>query len=148
MNLYPQHYDEKAVTTCGDCGAKSTAEELDPIQDPSQRLCSGDPLPAGECLICGSLSYVAERQASQVYTVKAEKQIAFGHLHELDHEVEGEYHFSATSRGNALDQFHDTVPVKVLDDFEFTAYNGLCGDCGAAGDPGASCRKCGRGVIG
>lgn len=58
MNLYPQHYDEAAVTTCGDCQHKSTAVQLDPIRDPSQRLNSGDPLPAGECLRCGALSYV------------------------------------------------------------------------------------------
>jgi hypothetical protein len=58
MNLYPQHYDDAAPTTCGDCGHKATARELDPIKDPSDRLSSGDPLPAGECLRCGSLAYV------------------------------------------------------------------------------------------
>lgn len=58
MNLYPQHYDDAAPTTCGDCQHKSTAGQLDPIKDPSERLSSGDPLPAGECLRCGSLSYV------------------------------------------------------------------------------------------
>lgn len=87
-------------------------------------------------------------KARETYTVKAEKLIAFGHLHELDEEVEGEYTFCAISHDDALDQFHRTVPVKVLDDFEFTAYSGRCGDCGAAGDPGAACRKCGRGMIG
>jgi len=58
MNLYPQHYDDDAVATCGDCHARFKAGELDPIKDPSERLNSGDPLPAGECLRCGSLSYV------------------------------------------------------------------------------------------
>lgn len=58
MNLYPQHNNEDAPTICGDCQHKATAVELDPIKDPSERLSSGDPLPAGECLRCGSLSYV------------------------------------------------------------------------------------------
>lgn len=58
MNLYPRHYDDDAVSTCGDCHARFKAGDLDPIKDPSQRLSSGDPLPAGECLRCGSLSYV------------------------------------------------------------------------------------------
>lgn len=84
----------------------------------------------------------------EVYTVKAVKLIAFGHLHELDEEVEGEYTFAAISHDDALDQFHRTVPVKMLEDFEFTAYSGRCGDCGSAGDPGTACRKCGRGMIG
>ena len=120
MNLYPQHYDEKAVTTCGDCQAKSTAEELDPIRDPSERLCSGDPLPAGECLECGSLSYVAPRKESGMYRVAVRKLIAFGRVHELDERVEGEYPIIATSEDDALDQFHSTVPIKVLEDFEIT----------------------------
>ena len=62
MNLYPQHYDDDAVATCGDCNSRFKAGELDPIKDPSQRLNSGDPLPAGECLRCGSLAYVGNHQ--------------------------------------------------------------------------------------
>lgn len=120
MNLYPQHYDHEAVTTCGCCGAKSTAEELDPIRDPSQRLCSGDPLPAGECLECGSLSYVAPRKDHQIYRIKVRKLIAFGRVHELDEHVDGEYPICARSSEAALDEFHSTVPIKVLDDFVIT----------------------------
>lgn len=58
IKLYPQHYDPDADATCGDCGDTCRAIECGPIRDPSERLCSGDPLPAGECPNCGSLAYV------------------------------------------------------------------------------------------
>lgn len=54
----PNHYDPLAPVTCDNCGHQQVAETLNPIADPGLRLSSGDPLPAGECTACGSLSYV------------------------------------------------------------------------------------------
>lgn len=55
------------------------------------------------------------------YKVTVQKMIAFGRVHELDEHIEGEYPFCAIDEEDALDQFHLTVPVKVLEDFEITA---------------------------
>ena len=48
-------------------------------------------------------------------------------VHELDEDVAGEYAFELSDTLNdsfactlVLDTFHETIPVKVLDDFEFT----------------------------
>lgn len=55
------------------------------------------------------------------YKVTVQKMIAFGRVHELDEHIEGEYPFCAINEEDALDQFHLTVPVKVLEDFAITA---------------------------
>ncbi len=54
------------------------------------------------------------------YKVTVQKMIAFGHVHELDEHIEGEYPFCALDEEDALDQFHSTVPVKVLEDFDIS----------------------------
>lgn len=38
-------------------------------------------------------------------------------LHELDDNVAGEYCYEIDPEEVALDRFHSTVPIKVLDDF-------------------------------
>jgi hypothetical protein len=55
------------------------------------------------------------------YRVTVQKMIAFGRVHKLDENIEGEYPFCAIDEDDALDQFHLTVPVKVLEDFAITA---------------------------
>lgn len=62
IEFTPNHYDHKALATCDDCGHICKAEECGPIKDPGERLCTGDPCPAGECPKCGSLSYVTTRR--------------------------------------------------------------------------------------
>ena len=39
-------------------------------------------------------------------------------IHERDTDVAGVYFFTAESKDEALDKFHKSVPIKVLDDFE------------------------------
>ena len=39
-------------------------------------------------------------------------------LHELDQDVAGVYRFNGIDEEDALDQFHGSIPIKVLDDFE------------------------------
>jgi len=58
--------------------------------------------------------------ASKIYKVTVEKVVAFGNVHDLDRDVEGDYPFIATSEEDALDQFHDTIPIKMLEDFDIT----------------------------
>ncbi len=53
----PNHYNADADATCDNCGHVERAGNCNPIVDPGQRLCTGDPCPAGECTKCGSLSY-------------------------------------------------------------------------------------------
>ncbi|MCK4515187.1 MAG: hypothetical protein KAU31_08015 [Spirochaetaceae bacterium] len=52
------------------------------------------------------------------YKVAAVKLVAFGRVHELDEGVEGCYFYNAIDEEDALDQFHSSVPIKVLEDFE------------------------------
>lgn len=59
--------------------------------------------------------------ASKIYKVIVQKMVAFGRVHELDEDVEGTYPYTAISEDDALDQFHSTVPIKMLEDFEITA---------------------------
>jgi hypothetical protein len=55
--------------------------------------------------------------------VRVIPKIPFG-LHELDEGVQGEYVFTVIpgdqAHKSALDQFHNSVPIKVLDDFNIT----------------------------
>jgi len=46
----------------------------------------------------------------------------FKELHIIDQEEDprGIYRYYAESKEKALDQFHDEIPIKVLDDFEIT----------------------------
>ena len=48
----------------------------------------------------------------------ATKKVDFGSLHELDEDVPGNYFYDAINSEDALDQFHLSVPIKVLEDFE------------------------------
>ena len=61
----PNHYNADAICECDNCGHKCRAGNLNPIKDPGQRLCTGDALPAGECIQCGSLSYAPARKPEQ-----------------------------------------------------------------------------------
>jgi hypothetical protein len=57
----------------------------------------------------------------KAYKVIVQKMIAFGRVHDLDKDAEGDYVFTAISEEDALDQFHFTVPIKVLEDFRISA---------------------------
>jgi len=52
------------------------------------------------------------------YKVAAVKMVAFGRVHQLDESVEGCYFYDAIDEEDALDQFHSSVPIKVLEDFD------------------------------
>lgn len=118
IRLYPQHYNADATATCGDCRHECRAGNCEPIRDPSERLCSGDPLPAGECPECGALSYVPDREEEVTHKYKVAAVPVTDLLHSLDCDVAGVYFFDAVGSEEALDQFHGTVPIKVLEDFE------------------------------
>ena len=75
-------------------------------------------------LLCNIVRKIAKleepKPASKIYTVTAEKVVAFGNVHALDEDVEGDYPFIAISEEDALDQFHSTIPIKMLEDFDIT----------------------------
>ncbi len=56
------------------------------------------------------------------YKVTAKALVPNKELHQYDREerVAGSYEYKALSEDDALDQFHDHVPIKMLDDFEIT----------------------------
>jgi hypothetical protein len=97
-------------------------------------------------------------QRTRLYVVTARAVVEEWDLHDLDDGVAGNYRFTATGEGDALDQFHSTVPVKVLEDFEFEAApiqtmataQAICPDCktGFFRDAiGTVCEACHRGII-
>jgi hypothetical protein len=78
------------------------------------------------CNIMRKLVLLEEKAATpapvrRAYKVIVSKVVAFGRLHELDEDAEGDYVYAAISEEDALDQFHFTVPIKVLEDFEISA---------------------------
>ena len=82
-----------------------------------------------KALLCNIVRRIAKLEdrtrppakARHPYKVTVQRMIAFGRVHELDENIEGEYPFCAIDEEDALDQFHLTVPVKVLEDFAITA---------------------------
>ena len=75
------------------------------------------------CNIMRKISQLEAKAATPVparkrYKVTATKMVAFGRLHELDEDVPGNYFYDAINSEDALDQFHLSVPIKVLEDFE------------------------------
>jgi len=50
--------------------------------------------------------------------VTRDAEVQHNDLHELDKDVAGIYRIDADSEDAALDEFHSTIPIKVLDDFE------------------------------
>jgi len=75
------------------------------------------------CNIMRRLAVLEEKAATPVpvrkrYKVTATKMVAFGRVHELDEDVPGNYFYDAINSEDALDQFHLSVPIKVLEDFE------------------------------
>ncbi len=76
-------------------------------------------------LLCNIMRKIAKLEepapASKIYKVSVVQVVAFGHVHDLDKDVEGDYPFIATSEEDALDQFHSTIPIKVLEDFDIIA---------------------------
>lgn len=110
------------------------------------------------CNIVRRIAKLEEQPATpapvhRVYKVAVEKVIAFGRLHDLDKDVEDSYMISASSEEDALDQFHNTVPIKMLEDFEISAalyQQPRCPDCGTESIEeaiGQVCGSCHRGVI-
>ena len=75
------------------------------------------------CNIMRKLMLLEAKAATPVpvrkrYKVAAIKMVTFGGVHELDESVEGCYFYDAINEEDALDQFHLSVPIKVLEDFE------------------------------
>lgn len=74
-------------------------------------------------------------------------------LHGLDIEVAGSYWFTCNTEQMALDHFHATVPIKMLEDFEIEVLEEpefRCPDCGTEAieeAEGQTCGTCRRGVI-
>lgn len=95
-------------------------------EDVSAALEAGVELTSAEtgALFCNIMRKIAKLEepalASKIYKVSAVKIVAFGNVHELDEDVEGDYPFIDTNEEGALNQFHLTVPIKVLEDFEIT----------------------------
>lgn len=56
--LEPELRNPEVAATCANCGHSERAGNCEPIARPELRLTAGDPLPAGECTVCGSLSYI------------------------------------------------------------------------------------------
>jgi hypothetical protein len=54
------------------------------------------------------------------YMVTVSKVVAFGRVHDLDRDVEGDYPFCGTDEEDILDQFHLSIPIKMLEDFEIS----------------------------
>jgi hypothetical protein len=53
--------DQIAASTpckCDNCGHKTTARQLNPIEDAHLRLTPGGVVPAGECPACGCFAYI------------------------------------------------------------------------------------------
>jgi hypothetical protein len=78
------------------------------------------------CNIIRKIAKLEEKAATpapvrRIYKVIVAKVVAFGHLHGLDRDAEGDYSFCAINEEDALDQFHLTVPIKMLEDFDITA---------------------------
>ena len=90
------------------------------------------------------------------YVVKTE-EVGGGVTNELDNDVVGSYRFTTISEEAALDEFHSTVPIKVLDDFEISVRarpaigpGAWCPDCAeeySSRDIGQTCGTCHRGMI-
>ncbi|MCK5089493.1 MAG: hypothetical protein KAQ88_05885 [Hyphomicrobiaceae bacterium] len=80
-------------------------------------------------LLCNVMRKIALLEAKaatpvpvrRAYKVIVQKVVAFGRVHDLDRDAEGDYTFTAINEEDALDQFHLTVPIKVLEDFEISA---------------------------
>ena len=95
-------------------------------EDVSAALEAGVELTSAEtgALLCNIMRKIAKLEepapASKIYKVSVEKVVAFGNVHDLDEDVEGDYPFIATSEEDALDQFHSTIPIKMLEDFDIT----------------------------
>ena len=83
--FYPLHYNSDVIARCGDCGYTERAGDCEAIKDPGERLSTGDPLPAGECSECGSLSYVEDRQAKPAYDYKADTEAVLQGIAEFEH---------------------------------------------------------------
>lgn len=49
---------EMAEARCGNCDFVCDLSAVMPIQHPEQRLSPGSVIPAGECPVCGALSYL------------------------------------------------------------------------------------------
>ena len=58
--LYDIEYLEarETITACQDCAWTGPAGELTHIRDIPQRVGAGEPMPAGECPLCGALAHL------------------------------------------------------------------------------------------
>ena len=86
-----------------------TAETLDNREETPHTIVLGENLNASD-----------RSTGSRNWLIVAKSLIGV-ELHPLDADVAGEYHYSASDADAALDEFHSTVPIKVLDDFDICA---------------------------
>lgn len=64
--------------------------------------------------------FVVGKRWAHRYVVTATALVDESALHWDDHEVDDVYDFTAFSEEHALDLFHETVPIKMLEDFEIS----------------------------
>lgn len=62
----------------------------------------------------------------RLFTITVRSTVPPASLHELDRLVgQGFYYVECNSEDEALDRFHETVPIKVLDDFDISVSEGV-----------------------
>ncbi len=55
-----EHGDHEVLCACADCGALTRFGNLDPIENPEQRIGAGEEVPAGQCPECGALAHLPD----------------------------------------------------------------------------------------
>lgn len=68
--------------------------------------------------------YDGKKIENKLFIVRVYPLVDYADRHYYDKEIDGDYYVNAESREEALDFFHNNVPVKVLDDFEITVMEG------------------------
>lgn len=69
LDLDTSHLADVTPCKCDNCGAVTPLSDLDPIQDPGERLSPNSPVPAGECPNCDALAYVIEDPEPEVIVI-------------------------------------------------------------------------------
>lgn len=71
LDLDTSHLADATPCKCDDCGTVTPLSDLEPIQDPGERLSPNSPVPAGECPNCDALAYVIEDTDPDVLVITA-----------------------------------------------------------------------------
>lgn len=106
---------------CDNCEIDTSEEDIIPIdqvKDLLSRVAPGEVMPYGECPECGVFVHefnLAPYRVSLHVTASAEK------LYEDDPQADEEYQFMAEEEEHALEQFHNAVPIKFLENYVIEA---------------------------